>query len=237
MQAKIDHGTFTAPELCRGIGMSQTTFELLNREGLVIGLVRPGGHGRHARYSFSCLSTLVMAGALDRVVEGFVMAGRIANGISQELAEQGKPFIPFGFPDLQLALSETKNAQMATGEDGTFCPYRTLEAAWRSGLVDADVSALNDYLLVIIDSEFVGETNWLGIKILMQNPANDCSVSPVLTYRSAGKGPVTVHPLRSMAEESHFCERLRNAESLVQLNLSLALRRAVVRIIKMREAA
>lgn len=214
--------------------MPGSTFDFLLREEILPPPVSPGKRGRPARWPFSVLSQMTGTGALAKVVEGHVMAGRIAGGIAEGLRDQGKPFIPFGFHDLQFKLRD--KAADARGPDGEFCPYRTIEAAWRAGLLDETRSVSNDYLLLIIDGEMVGETNWFGLRLLMQNPKNDKTAWPVLSYRYGGKSHgLTVRPMRSVADEDVFCERLQNAESIVQLNLSLALRRAVVSIIKSRE--
>lgn len=229
--------TFTGPELSKAGNMPGTTFDFLIRDGIVPPPVSPGKRGSPARWPFSVFSRIVMTRAMTRVVEGHVMAARIASGIAEGLADQGKPHIPFGFEDLQRKLhSEIGQVENARGPDGEFCPYRTIEAAWRHGILDETRSAPNDYILVIVNGEMVGESNWRGIKLLMQNPKNDGIAWPVLRYRYGGRSHgLDVREMRSEADETLFVESLKNAETVVQLNLSLALRRAVVATIKSRE--
>lgn len=231
-------GTFTAPELCGAIGMTRTTFELLNREGLVPGLVRAGGHGRHARFGFATLSQMVIVRALAHSFDGYVVPARIADAVSQEFRDQGRQWIPFGFEELQRDIkTRLRSTDAIRNEDRELCPYRTIETAWRNGLIDQAQSASGDYVLVIVDGEFVGESNLLGLPILaLRQSNNPMKVAPVLRYRTSGKSVILIEKMRSEAEETYFCERLKNAESVVSLNLGLALRRAVVSIVERREA-
>lgn len=218
--------------------MPLTTFDMLIKEGIVPPALSPGRRGNPARWPFSFFCQMVMTRALLPVVENAPMAARIAKGVAQGLLDQGKEFIPFGMPDLTVKLADLRKDDQARDPEGELCPYRTIETAWRNGLLDETMSISNDYMLVMIDGELVGETHWRGLKLLMQNPKNDGTVWPVLSFTYGGRTrPSLVRPLRTEAEEAFFVERLRNAESVLQLNLSLALRRSVVQVIKMREAA
>jgi len=230
--------TFTGAEMAGAISMTLTTYDMLIKERLVPPPVSVGRRGNPARWPFSVLCQMVMTGTLLPVVENAPMALRIAKAVSQGLSDQGKPFIPFGMDDLSRALADKRRDDRARDAAGELCPYRTIEAAWRSGLLDETQSGKSDYVLVMIDGELVGETTWRGIKLLMQNPRNDDTVWPVLQFTYGGRNrPNIVRPLITEAEEGMFAERLRNAQSVLQLNLSLALRRAVVWIIKSREGA
>ncbi|RIA00028.1 hypothetical protein D1122_04575 [Cereibacter sphaeroides] len=229
---------FTTTEVIGAGSMSISTLDLLVREGLTPPPVLPARRSRPARYSFAALSQVTVTRTLTKTTESPVVAARMSGAIVRALRDQGKPFIPFGFEDLQHKLaSRPDKLAMARNPDGEFCPYRTIEAAWRTGLLDEQEPARCDYMLVIVDGELIGEA-YRGLSLLMQNPKSDTGVWPVLSYRYGGKSKgLEVRELRSEADEAMFCERVRRAETLVQINLSLALRRTVVEIIRTREAS
>jgi len=225
MRKRIDPvGTFTAIECERGAQLPDRGLELLKREQVAPPQLTEAGRGRPARFDFPALGAVVMTGALTRVVGGMVPAARIASGIVPELrAIYGH--VPFGMDDLARDLRDRQSE--LRNPDGELCPYRTFRAAWRAGLVDHGTARPNDYVLVIIDGEAVGQST----------PRNPGAVDAVLRYEAPRPGEgMRLHDLTaaSEAEQAAFQGRLANAESVLRLNISLALRRALVRIIEFR---
>jgi len=145
MSEQTDHiATFTGAEMAGAISMTLTTFDMLIKERLVPPPVSVGRRGSPARWPFSVLCQMVMTGTLLPVVENAPMALRIAKGVSQGLSDQGKPFIPFAMDDLSRALADKRQDDRARDAAGELCPYRTIEAAWRNGLLDETQFARGD---------------------------------------------------------------------------------------------
>lgn len=229
---------FTTTEVIGAGSMTISTLDLLLREGLTPPPVLPARRSRPARYTFTALSQVTMTRTFARFTESPVVAARMSGAVVRALRDQGKAYIPFGFEDLQRQLaSKPDRGAQARNPQGSFCPYRTIETAWRSGLLDEQEPSTGDYLLVIVDGELVGEA-YRGMSHLMQMHKNDTSAWPVLSYRYGGKSKgLEIRELRSEADETVFCERMRRAETLVQINLSLALRKTVIEIVRTREAS
>lgn len=193
----------------------------------MMGRVTEPGRGRPARYSFRALSRLSSISALAPSTGGFVLAARLVNEISPALESRYGSF-PFGFVDMQYAVTERLNTSAPLrGPDEEICPYRTIEAAWRNGLEDENQKRPNDCVMVILDGAYVGWTT--------PRPLGD--PQPVLWFRHQGKaGGFISESLDSEGGERRFAAHLENAVSDHRLNVGLALRRAAVSIIKMREA-
>lgn len=228
--------TYTASEIERGLGMPDRITELFKREKLSPVQVTPGGRGRVARYDFAALSHFVMIALLTRVTQNPVQAARVAQGIVPALVRH-YGHVPFGFNDMtREILDKTKTTDQMRGPDGELCEHRTFEAAWRLGLCNPTKPLSNDYLLVIGDDQFVAQANASGLHYARQS-GQSSPLSPLFRYRNAGpRHGLEIEMAESEVAEQAILDRLECAETLVQLNPSQALRRAVAAIIEMREA-
>lgn len=236
MSSKPDPvSTFTASEIERAAPMPDRTIELLKREKTAPKQVTAGSRGAAARWDVAGLSGFVCSAVLSRVNQNPVQAARVAQGIVPALIRH-YGHIPFGFKDLQRKVSEKANdLDRLRGPDGQLCEYRTFEAAWRLGLTDAKRPADNDYLTVIADDEIVGASNWRGLRYQVGKGRSDI-ISPLFKYRHMGKNAVDIETVDDEDADEYFANRFDNAETLVVLNLSKALRRTLVAIIEMRES-
>lgn len=225
---------FTATEIEPAIGLAPRTVEMLRREKVAPAPASGGGQGRIARWDFEGLCGFVMHRALYRVMGEIVPAARVARSLMGEIRAWRHGGIPFGFRDLAL-LSEIQDMGDAVrDESGELCQPLVFWAAWRRGLADDASPQSNDFVLVIADAEWVGATNPRGMRYAIGR--DGAEVLPMLRYHYAGRGAaVEVERIDTEAEEALCLERIGNAETVSFLNLSLALRRTLVRIAEARE--
>lgn len=215
-------GTFTTSEMERATGLPDRSIELLKREGLMPGQVTTPVRGRPARYAFSGLKHLSDVSALSKATDSMVTAARIITAIMSMLPRNYN-----GFHSHQGDLEWKVLDDIMRGPDGEICPYRLIETAWRRGLFDECKARPNDFLLLIVDGEFVGWSTPTWIK----------QPNSALRYAFHGKSAgVKIEAFEGEREDAIFAERFANAEADLRLNLSLALRRAIIAIVKAREA-
>lgn len=237
MSEDVDHiGTFTGPEIEQALALPDRTFEMLKREGNALPQVTKPARGRLARYSFAALSRLTLARKLAPLAGGVVPAARIASAIGPEL-EALYGSTPYGFTDMQRDLLASKiDSAMARGPDGNFCHLRLTELLWRNGELDETAPRSGDFILVIIDSELVASSNWRGLAYALQSQNRPIPVAPILRIVKDGRA-IQTEDMTGAQSEAYFCDRLDRADTILQVNVGLSLRRALVQIIKMREAS
>lgn len=226
--------TFTLAEVEGGVPMPDRSLEFLKREGQTPPPVTAPGRGRTARYDFAGVSWLVIIGILMRVMGAPLQAARVAAGLVPALISHYGS-VPFGFADLQIEV-ERKVGHTLTirGLDDQICQVRTLQEAWRLGLVDPETPLPGDYLIVIADDEFVGRSNWRGLQYALGGNRSS-QIEPLFRYTHAGaRMGVKVEFVENQAMEDYFLDRFEKAESLVVLNASKAIRRTVMTMLSAR---
>ncbi|MCC5966497.1 MAG: hypothetical protein JJU24_10185 [Natronohydrobacter sp.] len=237
MSDDVDHiGTFTGPEIEQALSLPDRTFEMLKREGNALPQVTKPARGRLARYRFPALSRLNLARKLAPLAGGVVPAARIASAIGPELeARYGST--PYGFTQMQHdALRANICLDAARGPDGEFCHYRLSELLWRAGKLDETRPRTGDFVLTIIDSDLVASGNWDGLGYALRSRKKPFPVLPMLRFNRDGRA-IQIEDMAAPEKEAYFCDRLERADTILQINLGLSLRRALVEIIRMREAS
>ncbi|ATX64444.1 hypothetical protein [Roseinatronobacter bogoriensis] len=237
MSKDVDHiGTFTGPEIEQALSLPDRTFEMLKREGNALPQVTQPARGRLARYSFAALSRLNLARKLAPLAGGVVPAARIASAIGPELeARYGST--PYGFAQMQYDLQQANICtDTARGPDGEFCHYRLAELLWRAGKLDETRPRTGDFILVIIDSDLVASGNWDGLGYALRSQKKPFPVQPMLRFTRAGR-TIEIEDMEAPEKEAYFCDRVERADTILQVNVGLSLRRALVHIIKTREAS
>lgn len=210
-------------------GLPPRTIELLRREGQMFGEVVPGRARREARYDARGTFRVVMAAVLAPISGGsIVQAQRLVSAIAPTL--EGSHFaLPYGEGELGRAVREaTPDAELYAPGGDRVCPMRLIDAARRAG-INVLQARKSDFVVTIIDGRFVGHMPWRGVDRLTAGGAANF-VTPAVTFHHPGRGSVKVELVQSEAEERQFFERLQNAESLLMINVSLAIRRALVAI-------
>lgn len=236
MEPQIDHtGTFTAQEMVQALGLPPRTFEQLRRVGIIPKAVIPPSRGILALYPISTFSALAITAKFSPFTGGIYDAARVAQAINPELVRL-YDCVPFGFQDMQRELvTHGLDLDAARAPDGELCPYRVTELLWRAGKIDEHKPRAGDFLLVLIDSELVASGTWRGVQHLVHTVAKPLAVQPELRIQKTGD-TVTIHPIEVDGGEAEFAARMDRADTVLQINLGLAMRRALIEVIKLREA-
>lgn len=237
MSENVDHiGTFTGPEIEHALSLPDRTFEMLKREGNALPQATKPARGRLARYRFAALSRLNLARKLAPLAGGVVPAARLASAIGPELeARYGST--PYGFTQMQHDLQKANiSDDAARGPDGEFCHFRLSELLWRAGKLDETRPRTGDFVLVMIDSDLVASGNWDSLGYALRSRKKAFPVLPVLRFNREGRA-IQIEDMSAPEKEEYFCDRVERADTILQINVGLSLRRALVEIIKMREAS
>lgn len=234
MEPMIDHiGTVTAQEIVHALGLPPRTFEQFRRVGIIPEAVIPPSRGILARYPISTFSALAITAKLSPFTGGIYDAARIALAINPDLVTLYGS-IPFGFEDMQRELvTHGLDPDKARTPAGELCPLRVTELLWLTGQLDEHKPRDADFLLVLIDGELVASGKWRGLQYLVHNVAKPLAVQPELRIRRTGE-TVTVQPIEVDAGEVEFASRMERADNILQINLGLAMRRALIEVIKLR---
>jgi len=222
-------GSFAPSEIEAARELVPRTIELLKRERQMVGEVVPGRARREARYDARGTFRVVLASVLAPISGGsIVQAARLVSAIAPAL--EGRHFaLPYGEGDLGPAVRDAEPiAELYAPGGDRVCPMRLIGAARRGG-IDVLEARNSDFVVIIVDGRFVGHMPWRAVDRLTASGAANFLI-PVLSFHHSGRGAVKVDLVQSEAGERQFFDRLQNAESLLMLNVSLAIRRALVAI-------
>lgn len=236
MDSNVDLiGTFTVPEMEYAVQLPPRSVELLKREQLMLGQVTPAGRGRQARYDFRVVPRLAMLAALTPLTSGFVAAARLGNALAEEM-EWRYGSVPFGVFELQGKVAAKLGGETRIrAPSGDICLFRAFQEAWKHSLTDDAGPVRGDFTIVLWDGGNLGEQTLGGPKYLTGD-GGASSVAPFLVYRQGRrKDDLAIDLIEDTAAEAEALRQLAGAVTVTTINVALAVRRAIVRIIKLRE--
>lgn len=225
-------GTYSAAEMESALSFPPRTTELLLREGLLAPPVIKGKRGRDARHSDRMFCRAASASALVPVTSGNILpAMRLASQIAAPL-EDNHFTMPFGMGDIVAELRRKRvdvdvTSLYAPGAERA-CPFRVIEAA-RKAHINVHDARRGDAVVVILDGTLVGARSWAGPDSMLADGGRH-KIDPLLRITYPARGVLKAELIEEEGAEMHFIHRFQSAESLLFLNVSLTIRRAIAAV-------
>lgn len=221
---------FTMPEIERACGLPPRGFEMLKREGLLPASLTKPGRGKLAIFDMKALGAFSTISALDKGLQNLSFAARLAADIHYPLhAKHG--VLPFGTEDWHRALPTRPEFRDSNGEIIHFCVFK---AAREARLVSPNKAMDSDYRLAIADNEIIFQARGERLSFVPTSEEDEGSFSPIFWLRSKpGRREgfnIDIIDGTDEAIDRHALSRLKNAVSITQINLSLAMRNILFEI-------
>lgn len=223
---------FYGPEVERACRLPARSMELLKRHDLLPAPVVPGRPGKADAYDFKMFEVLAATSALVATGKGVVSSARIALALTEELFSSYDE-IPWGgghWRDLKPAsIGEVMNAE------GRVIPLQLLRKIIADTELNIGKAWEDDYKLIIADEVRAYSTGDQRIKVFSPYTVAKTTLVPEFYILPSPRGEdVTINKINGEEDYKSFIEALDFAIGIVQVNFSLAIRRALYEVHDMR---
>lgn len=229
------HELFSGPEIERACRLPPRSMELLKRHAIAPAPAIPGSRGKADMYEFKAFEVFAATSALVATGKGIVASARIAIALTEELFSSYDE-IPWGAGHWRGLKRESIDEVI--NERGRVIPLQLLRKIIKDTDKNIGKAWSDDYKLIIADEVRAYSATDQRLAIAHPYKVKATSLVPEFYILPTPRGEdVTIQKVNGEEDYVSFIESLDFAIGVVQVNFSLAIRRALYDIHDMRRRA
>jgi hypothetical protein len=230
-----EHELFSGPEIERACRLPSRSMELLKRHDIIPAPVIAGSRGKADAYDFKALEVFAATSALVATGKGIVASTRIALAVTEELFSSYDE-IPWGAGHWRGLKRESIDVVMNSA--GRVIPLQLLRRIIADTELNIGKAWDDDYKLVIADGVRAYSMGDQRMSVFHPYAVKPTPLVPEFYILPSPRGEdVTIQRVNGEQDYKSFIDALDFSIGVVQVNFSLAIRRALYEVHDMRRRA